>query len=132
MAANLTTAELKDLASQLRAREAQLRGELRDGANRASSETFERVASEAPDSGDASVAQLTMDTVNAERQRDSDELRDVQAALERIEAGTYGICMACGEPIDVQRLRALPTARYDLRHEQMNEKRHGGVATPRL
>ncbi|MBO3662388.1 TraR/DksA family transcriptional regulator [Microbacterium stercoris] len=39
-----------------------------------------------------------------------DELREIDAALGRIEAGTYGICEVCGEPIPQDRLRARPTA----------------------
>ena len=132
MPQHLTSDDLAALAQQLRAREGQLRAELRAGEARASRETFERMAGEAPDRGDASVAQATADTVSAERQRDSDELVQVVAALERIEVGTYGICMECGEPIAVERLRAQPTARYDLLHEEANERRRGGVATPRL
>ena len=38
------------------------------------------------------------------------ELRDVIAALERIEKGTYGICKYTGEKIDENRLRARPTS----------------------
>ena len=38
------------------------------------------------------------------------ELAAIRAALDRIEAGTYGTCVACGDPIAPQRLRALPTA----------------------
>lgn len=38
------------------------------------------------------------------------ELRDVIAALERIENGTYGICKYTGEKIDENRLRARPTS----------------------
>jgi RNA polymerase-binding protein DksA len=38
------------------------------------------------------------------------ELAAIRAALNRIEAGTYGTCVACGEPIAPQRLRAVPTA----------------------
>jgi DnaK suppressor protein len=128
----LAPADLKELATRLRAREAQLISELRSGEARASSETFERIASEAPDPGDASVAQLATDGVSAERERDSDELREVRAALERIVAGTYGLCMTCGQPISLERLKAMPTARYDLQHEQANERRSGGVSTPRL
>ena len=37
-------------------------------------------------------------------------LRDVEAALERMDAGTYGICLRCGEPISGERLEALPWA----------------------
>lgn len=38
------------------------------------------------------------------------ELNDIQAALGRIEAGTYGSCTHCGEPIGDRRLEALPYA----------------------
>ncbi len=40
------------------------------------------------------------------------ELSDVEAALERLEAGKYGICEACGRPIGPERLDALPAARF--------------------
>jgi RNA polymerase-binding protein DksA len=36
------------------------------------------------------------------------ELRMLQAALARIDAGTYGVCVQCGEKISPQRLAALP------------------------
>ena len=39
------------------------------------------------------------------------ELAAVAAALARIDAGTYGRCMDCGESIDEERLIARPTAR---------------------
>lgn len=38
-------------------------------------------------------------------------LKDVIAALEKIEKGIYGICEVSGEPIDEERLRANPAAR---------------------
>lgn len=38
------------------------------------------------------------------------ELRKIDHALERIEAGTYLICESCGEPIGEERLNALPTS----------------------
>jgi RNA polymerase-binding transcription factor DksA len=39
------------------------------------------------------------------------ELADIDAALRRIEEGRYGICLACGGPLGLQRLRAIPEAR---------------------
>jgi hypothetical protein len=39
------------------------------------------------------------------------ELSEIQAALERIAAGTYGLCEACGHAIGRDRLRALPEVR---------------------
>ncbi len=37
-------------------------------------------------------------------------LAAIDAALERIDQGTYGICSTCGRPIDTERLQALPYA----------------------
>lgn len=39
-----------------------------------------------------------------------DMLERVNLALERVEAGTYGVCDTCGEPIGSDRLKALPYA----------------------
>lgn len=38
-------------------------------------------------------------------------LAEIEAALSRIDDGTYGTCSLCGNPIGEQRLRALPWAR---------------------
>lgn len=38
------------------------------------------------------------------------QLKRIDAALARIEAGTYGTCMKCGDPIDAARLALVPEA----------------------
>jgi DnaK suppressor protein len=38
-------------------------------------------------------------------------LGEIEAALRRIDDGTYGNCLMCGKPIAEQRLRAIPWAR---------------------
>lgn len=38
------------------------------------------------------------------------ELRDLDAASERLADGTYGTCLRCGDPIAAGRLEALPAA----------------------
>jgi DnaK suppressor protein len=40
------------------------------------------------------------------------ELADIDAALARIQQGRYGNCLSCGGPMGLQRLRAIPEARY--------------------
>ena len=40
------------------------------------------------------------------------QLRLIEEALDRIEAGDYGICLSCEEPIPSKRLQALPWAKY--------------------
>jgi DnaK suppressor protein len=37
-------------------------------------------------------------------------LHDVERALTKIDAGTYGTCERCGNPIGIERLQALPWA----------------------
>jgi DnaK suppressor protein len=128
----LSAEDLQQYAEQLRSREQQLLSELREGRQRAESATFERIAGEAPDAGDSSVADAVTDGVNAERERDKDELREVQDALGRIEQGSYGLCQLCGEQIDPRRLRAFPTARYDIVHQQQLDRQRGTPATPTL
>jgi DnaK suppressor protein len=38
------------------------------------------------------------------------QLANIDTALARIEAGSYGICANCGRPVEAERLRAVPTA----------------------
>ncbi len=40
------------------------------------------------------------------------ELKSIDAALARIEAGTYGECVKCGEDISTERLEALPATPF--------------------
>ena len=45
-----------------------------------------------------------------------DSLRDVEAALAKLDEGTYGKCEECGEDIAEARLEAMPSARYCIKH----------------
>lgn len=40
------------------------------------------------------------------------QLRMIEEALDRLNSGDFGICLACEEPIPAKRLKALPWARY--------------------
>jgi DnaK suppressor protein len=51
------------------------------------------------------------------------KIADVERALERLEAGTYGICEACGQPIVEARLEAWPAARFCRSDQARNERR---------
>lgn len=44
--------------------------------------------------------------------RDRQQLEEIDAAQARLEAGRFGICERCREPLHVKRLRMMPTARY--------------------
>lgn len=45
-----------------------------------------------------------------------ESLTDVEHALAKFEAGTFGMCEACNQPIPPARLEAKPAARYCIEH----------------
>ena len=45
-----------------------------------------------------------------------EQLEDIQHALDKIEAGTYGTCDTCGGPIGDARLEVMPASRYCIDH----------------
>jgi DnaK suppressor protein len=49
-------------------------------------------------------------------------LAKVEAALARLEAGTYGVCERCGQQIDPARLKALPYAALCVDCQQRTEQ----------
>jgi DnaK suppressor protein len=49
-------------------------------------------------------------------------LREIDEALERIKAVTYGICLGTGKPIDPARLRARPWAKFCIDYARLLEK----------
>jgi RNA polymerase-binding protein DksA len=58
-------------------------------------------------------------------ERDQSTLREVDEALERIEAGTFGLCEGCGELIVRERLKAMPHARNCIACQREAERSSG-------
>ena len=69
-----------------------------------------QLASEVPDPGDQSFANLSIDLGNAAVSRDMHELRAIELARKKMDNGTYGECISCGYPIPFERLQAMPSA----------------------
>ncbi len=53
---------------------------------------------------------------------ESGMLEHVRAALQRIDAGTYGTCLDCGQPIPPARLDAIPWALYCVSDQEKHDK----------
>jgi DnaK suppressor protein len=62
------------------------------------------------DQGESSEVDIQEDIEFALIQMKAETLNKVDAALRRLEEGTYGNCFECGEEISEARLRALPFA----------------------
>lgn len=102
----LTEEELREIRTRLAADLEALRGQLEDLR-----------AAAAPVSLDLSIGRLSrMDAMQqqqmatATRQRVEVELRQVEAALRRLDGDDYGACVACGGEIERRRLRARPAS----------------------
>lgn len=55
---------------------------------------------------------------NSERE----QMMEIDEALARMEAGTYGFCQYSGKPIALERLKAVPWARYSIEYQELAEK----------
>lgn len=77
------------------------------------------------DVGDASVADADASEDFTEAELDSTVLSQVRDALRRIEAGTYGMCLVDGRPIEAKRLEASPWVPYCLKHQKLLEAAAG-------
>lgn len=128
----LTDAQRGELEATIQKRRSELGSELRAGLARSRRDTFGAIAGEAPDAGDEALASLVADTGNAETARDMNELRTLDAAIVRIEDGTYGTCSDCGGDIPFERLRAQPGANRCVRCQSVYEKTHRHPAEPSL
>ncbi len=71
---------------------------------------------------DQATQSYDMHLLNEQRDRANRELRLLDAALSRIESGTYGSCVLCGEPIPDARLEAIPWARYCMDCQRQQER----------
>jgi DnaK suppressor protein len=67
-------------------------------------------AGEVQDQKDRATHAATSRLHEAESDRDRAELAQVEAALARLNAGQFGQCADCGEPIGAARLAVLPAA----------------------
>jgi RNA polymerase-binding transcription factor len=83
------------------------------------------------DAGDMSEVDLNQSTAFNLGDRQTHLIDDIDDALRRIDDGTYGQCAGCGKPLDEERLKAMPTAKYDAECQATIEAARG-IKTPTL
>jgi RNA polymerase-binding transcription factor DksA len=57
------------------------------------------------------------------------QLEETDAALQKYDEGTYGICDLCGKPIPEARLRAFPAATHDVDCQSRIERQGNAVSS---
>lgn len=90
---------------------------VRDALQRERSQLLQDLArDDRPDAGctsdvaDVATTRIEQLTVDRDRQRRQDRVTQIEAALLRLDEGSYGQCEHCGGRIAFERLEALPTA----------------------
>lgn len=117
MATTKKSSFAKKELNDFKARLLEEQGELEAQLNEIEESTFSNSQSDI--SGEVGLGEEYADagTATFERERDlsiennvRDLLKKIQRALDRIDAGTFGICERCGKPIEKARIKALPYA----------------------
>lgn len=108
--------------NRLRSRRKQLRDEIRETLLRIDAERYTTIAGQLAESHEQSLTGLLAEVGHADVARDVEEVQDIEAALGRLAAGTYGQCTSCGIAIPAARLDAYPTAKRCLPCQQKHEE----------
>jgi len=107
----VTAADYPHFAVKLQARMTALRSAVAATLSRSRSEHDAQIAGQAHDVQDEAFADLLADSDQAQISHELAEIREIDAARARMQQGTYGQCMDCGQPIERRRLEVYPTAK---------------------
>ncbi|MDX3338043.1 histone H1-like repetitive region-containing protein [Streptomyces sp. ME02-6979.5a] len=111
-ARTLLTSETLRLRSELEASGAALAGLMRDSGDGAGD-----------DEADTGTKNITREHELSLAANAQEMLEQTERALARLEAGTYGLCEICGQPIGKARMQAFPRATLCVEDKQKQERR---------
>jgi DnaK suppressor protein len=118
-----TDAELKEVRAELESEVAGLRADLAKAASDIAERLSDAVRDAGDDTADAGTKAFQREHELALTQHAAVLLDQGERALGRIDAGTYGVCESCGEPIGKARLLAFPRAILCVACKQREERR---------
>ncbi len=129
----MSNASISDsFATQLQTMRKQTLAQLREQRGGAISRADAAADSRANEGDDWAQASTERDLSVALSERESAELLAIDAALQRIQDGSFGLCLDCGVTIPTARLHANPTALRCVACQQRLEDTAGGSARPGL
>ncbi len=101
----MDNATLKELKERLLFLKKEIRSRIEENSKKVNIQ-------ERGDVGDYSDAIYTKDIIYDLLEKDRKRLQEVEESLYRIENGSYGKCARCGKEIELERMKAKPTAKY--------------------
>jgi len=131
--AALTQSQINQLAKKLNEDYKTLLREVREELeNSGNQHRIDLLNNEPGDSGDESLANALADFNLTVLDRHIDAMRDIEAALQRIKNGEYGVCMDCGDDVAFARLQAYPTAKRCLTCQEKRERDYAHEGHPKM
>jgi DnaK suppressor protein len=128
----LTSEQTAAFRKRLRERRAEVIEAIRQALLKSDNEHYIELAGAVHDTGEESVADQLSEMANALIGRQVSEVRAIEEALQRIAVGTYGVCVDCNKPIEMERLGVSPAARRCYNCQARYEKDHAGAGRPSL
>ena len=129
----LTSSQLDQLVSKLNVDYQALMREVREELeNSGNQHRIDLLNQEPGDSGDESLANALADFNLTILDRHIDGLRDIDAALQRVKNGEYGVCIECGDNVGFSRLQAYPTAKRCIVCQEQREKQYAQEGHPKM
>jgi DnaK suppressor protein len=115
----LTRQELAQIAAGLAAMKADIAKNVEDKKN------LDLLEPEVGDSIDQATQSLDKEILFELSDNERKILRDIEAALRKMEKGSYGLCEHCKKTIEKKRIKALPSARYCMACQSGAERNRG-------
>jgi len=115
----LTKAELAEIAAHLSEMKIDIAKNVEDKKN------LDLLEPEVGDSIDQATQSLDKEILFELSDNERKILRDIEAALRKMEKGTYGLCEHCKNVIEKKRIKALPSARYCMVCQSGSERNRG-------
>ena len=116
----LTQKELQEFEKELTERKVQILKNLEEAENK----IVMMQNQEPKDEGDFAALAIETDIDDRIIRQQRAELNEIEIALGKIKAGTYGICEMCEEPIGIERLKVKNFARYCIVCREIVEREH--------
>lgn len=132
MTTQLTPQQTEQLAALLGGQRRELADAIDSHLAQHAQSRYTDLIGEVGDLEDRALADLLVDEELAGIQRHISELREVQAALDRLERGSCGTCIECGGPVGFERLLAWPTATRCVSCQKAHEETHTRPGHPTL
>lgn len=119
---HLTERQIEELTLRLLDRTRFLAARVREELAASDTQHYRDLAGSVTDIADEALASAMVDVDTEIIDRHIIELRDIEAAHERIKKATCGLCIDCGDDIAYERLAVYPTAKRCVRCQQQRER----------